>query len=803
MRTALRAAAALFAAFGLCAPPAEASTLAVDGATSVVKIVGQSLAVTITGKAGAPATLLLDISPGPVDLLGQTLPLGFSFFVQAVPLGAIPASGTLAFSATVPNLAALADQQVFLLAVVADSAAPLGLDFSNGADVTFHAPPGVGAAQATLVGRTVVLDGADAAGPSGDLLPGYTISWSLLATPAGSGVAIEDPTRPFATLTPDRPGDYLVAATIGTPGGVFSAQTTVHAWRVVTQPLGDGGVTNLAALDLSGTISGAPAAATLDGQPLALNGLGQFGPVNVAFAPGAVTRTLEFRLAHADGTVARHRMTLFKGVPANVAAAYPKPLAAQLNASGLAKVADEGEVLLQAADIKSLLLAAPPEQVANDTGPFGITLFSATIDFKNLTYDPNIQLALVPTASGIVGTVTIHNVKAFFDVYGEVFDIDYDLDGDLTTSPTIITATLVGSAQNGQLHVAVSNVSVDRQNFAFNLNGFLGSVAELFVIESAVKEDVEAAIAATVQQQLGPAVEEVLGALVLEGSLLDTLLVDVTIGAPVAALVHSNFGLTIQLDGKATVGVPEPGSPAVPQFRSSPSTPPTFAATAPGGGGYDAGLSVSDDFINLVLAASTAAGMLDGDLSSLIPRDGSVPLAFTAGDLALLFQGTGFEEFAPATVVKLRAHGTAAPTLVLHAGQPSLGTVYFQNLEVEFEVAASYGMLPLLRVALDATADVNLATGNGGTLSATLVSSTLAVHALRAFPGADPAAVEQQAQFLEIILNFAVPQLIEAFGSIPLPSLAASGLALDPTQVALFGPGNTFLGFFGQLLLLP
>src|SRR5690606_34739077 len=160
--------------------------------------------------------------------------------------------------------------------------------------------------------------------------------------------------------------------------------------------------------------------------------------------------------------------------------------------------------------------------------------------------------------------------------------------------------TLVGTAQNGALDVAVTNVTVDRQNFDFELNGFIGTVAEVFVIESAVKEDVEAAIAGTVKAELGPAIEEILNTFVLAGSLQSVLDVDMGIAAPISGVVHSSQGVTIQLDGKASVGTPEPGSPAVTQYRATPTLPAVFGPTSPGGLPYGAGLSMADDFVNQV-----------------------------------------------------------------------------------------------------------------------------------------------------------------------------------------------------------
>ncbi|MBI4882163.1 MAG: hypothetical protein HY812_21255 [Planctomycetes bacterium] len=114
----------------------NASTLTIDGRKyRPDKLMGDPITVAISGAAGVPATLLVDVSPGPTVLYGQTLPLGFTPALVLIPLPAIPAGGTLEFSATVPSLPALHGLSFYLLAAVHDPSFPFALDFSNGAQL--------------------------------------------------------------------------------------------------------------------------------------------------------------------------------------------------------------------------------------------------------------------------------------------------------------------------------------------------------------------------------------------------------------------------------------------------------------------------------------------------------------------------------------------------------------------------------------------------------------------------------------------------------------------------------------------
>jgi hypothetical protein len=785
--------------------PVAGSDLTVDGLLVSEVILGESVHIEITGTPGKIPVLLADLQPGPTFLLGQFLPIGFSPFLQVRPQQVLSPAGVTSFDFDVPNHPLLANRDVYLLAVVLDEAAPFGLDFSNGAQFRTLDAPAAGSVQGAVVGRTVLLDGSDAAQGEGTPKPGFSLLWSLVSKPLQSQALIENPTQPFATFTPDVPGDYTAHLQVfSAQAGPYESDTTVHAWSVTTTPHEDGGISIAPSYDLYGEIEGpTPMALTLDGQPLALAPNGSFGPIPVHVSAAEVGQGLHFRLTHPDGATANHHMTLFQGFPLLFENPSNFSLSARLDQSGLSKLAVVGEAELEAYDLGAVLLTLPPQEVANDEGPFGFTYFSATVDFTSMSYDPDMDLALNATPSGIHADVSMYDIRADFDVYGVVLEIPYFLNGYITTSPTTISTDMVASPQNGFIDVTLNNLVVDRANFDFELTGFIGTLAEVFVIESAVKEQVEDTIASEIHNQLGPAMEEILNSFVLAGNLEPLLGIDVNIDAPIAGVVNDSSGVTIRLDGSASVGVPNPGSPPVLRYRGTPSLAPMFASTTPGGQPYEAALSVSDDFVNQVLAACTAAGLLDGDLSSLFPDDGKVPLTLTSDDVALLFPDAGFEHFTEGTSVRLQAHGTVPPVLTLDEPADGMGSVRLDNLEVEFEVETPYGALPMLTVALSGVAVVDMFLAPDATLELAVTDSMLELSVLRIYPGTDPVAMDGQVQYLNDLFAFAIPGLLDTIGTIPLPSLEAAGLGIIPTEANLFGLGGLQLGLFGTLLLVP
>lgn len=799
MRLLPRSACAWIGLAGLAAPLAASSQLQLGGQTHLALAYGQPLSFSLAAAPNKPAFVFYDASPGPVSIAGDLVPLGLTPVLTLVGSGNTGASGVYGGFAFLPEDPSLAGASVYFAGVALDAADPNGLDFSNGAVLSIQPPAGAGADQSAFVATQVVLDGSAAFGAASQPPPGMGFQWQLVAKPAGSTAGLAQSSSPFAVLTPDLPGDYRARLTVTLNGAQSSDETLVHAYRLAFAPEIEGAYNPTVLLTAAGNLYG-PSGATLSiaGQPVALVGTA-FGPLFPLLDATKTVQQLDCEVVHQDGSKARLVKSLALGQGAPLTGQSSTSLCAQLEQGGLDLIEGAAANELKQANLAALLLAQPPVQVANDTGLFGFTIFSATVDFTNLTWNPNsITVQLTPTSAGVQGIVRIYDVRAYFNVWGELLEIPYSLSGQISTSPTEISALVKFTATGGQLDSTISNVVVTRYNFDFDLNGFLGDVAQLFVIESSVKEDVEAAIAQTVQSELGPALEEILSSYVVSGNLYSTLEVDVQLDAPFAQVVHSNHGVSLRLNGKASALSSEPGSPPLSQSLSTPTSAPVFGAATPGGASYGAAVALADDFLNQVLAASTRAGLLDGDLSSLLASAGGI--TFTTDTLAPLFPGAGFELFPSGTPVQLQAHGAFPPIVRTTPGQPQLARLELGGLQVTFRVQAQQGMLPWLVLCASGGAAMNLSAQPDGTLSATLSNLALSATVIEARAGTDPAVLTQGLEFLTALL---VPQLSELIGAVPLPSLEAQGLALTPNEIKLVGGNSEYAGFYGQLSLVP
>ena len=792
----------LLAGLLLSSLPAAASDLTLSGVADLDLPYGDAFELQVTGGPALPVLVFIDSGPGPVSAFGELVPLDLSPDLKLLVSGSTSAAGSWSLTWPTPQDPTLAGADVYFGAVVLDPVDPNGLDLSGGAALHLVPPVGAGADQGALVGRPVVLDGSGAATVDGSIPAGATLWWDFVGGPAGSGVVLDDQDQVFASFVPDLPGDYQLSLTVMHGGATTVATTTVHAWDLqLSSPLEGqylpGGSTNLA-----GVLAGpTPASFTVDGAPVSLGAFGSFGPVGVSFDPAADFDHVLFEITHADGTVARRRDTVALGQPAWVSSGAPDSAVAHLDTQGLGELAQGVEQDLEAQDLSLYVTAIPPTQIANDEGLFGFTIFSATVDMTGMTWNPDMSLVLAPTPAGVDGVAHLSNVKVTFDVWGELLEIPYGLDGDSTSNGVDISALLTLTTSGGDLDVQVSGVSVNLSGFTFNLNGFLGSVAELFIIESWVKDQVVDVMEQEIGDQIGPIMKEMLTAFDFTLDLGPDLGLDAVVDVDFSSVGHSAHGVTLDLDAAVSVASPAPGAPTVAFYPSTPAAPVDFGPLTPTGQVYGGSLAASDDFLNLILAGLTEAGLLEGDLTDLFAEagggtgGGSVP---TTEVLAVLFPGAGFQLFPAGTEVDLAAHGVLPPRITETPGGPGMARLELAGMQVSLEVPTAAGAVPVLLLALDGTADLDMVVEADGTLAATLLGSTFTPTVLAGFPGSNIPTLQGGSDFLVQIL---LPQLTEALGTIPVPSLDQEGVTLTTDEVGLMAGG--FLGFWGGMVYLP
>ncbi len=112
---------------------ARASDLLLNGQVSLDVAQGLPVSLTLQGTPGAPAWLLVDSSPGPTTIFGLELPVGFTPGMVVLPLGPVPAGGTLELAGTLPFDVELIGVSAWFVAAVAIAPHPAAWDWSGGA----------------------------------------------------------------------------------------------------------------------------------------------------------------------------------------------------------------------------------------------------------------------------------------------------------------------------------------------------------------------------------------------------------------------------------------------------------------------------------------------------------------------------------------------------------------------------------------------------------------------------------------------------------------------------------------------
>ena len=790
---------------------ANGSDLTVNGAADVQVPYGGAVSLQLDGAPSSPALVFVDSSPGPSRLGSLSVPLGFTPNFGLLASGSTNVAGSYFATVFLPIDPGLAGATAYLAGVIVDPLAPEGLDVSGGASVAVVPPISAGDDVAGWVGTPIALDGSGATGVDGSIDPGVSLSWQLIQSPAGSVVGLANSTEAFPVLTPDLPGVYVAELT-SSAGGVAVSDTVqldVFELDLILDP--QGLILPSGLLSVGGSLAGPTDGVQLsvNGQALPLGAGGAFGP---SFTNGATFEeyvSFDFEALLPDGRSALLRRSAATGIAQSIASGAADGLIAQIAPSGMPVVSQAGEEVLADLDVDALLLALPPTQIANDEGLFGFTIFSATVEFLTVDYNPFTQVDLTLEPAGVRGDISIFDVVATFRVTGEVLEIPYDLTGTITSSPVDASALLTLSIQNGDVAVDVSQPTIVRNNFNFDLDGFLGETAELFIIESSVKESVESAIQDAVQADLGPGIASIFNEFELAIDLTEILELPLTVTADFADIQQDSQRITFVLDAGAQVLASVPGAPQLTHFSSSPQPLPAVPNTSPLGLAANGVTAFSEDALNAILAGSTVAGLLDGDLTELFDPSLLDPTGgggdpgsetLTAGALAVLFPGAGFDRFPAEAVVELTSHGTAAPLVRGTSAGPALGEIMVSGLEATFAVQASESAVPVLRLSIDARADLDLSIESDSTLLASLSNEQVGLTVTGILPGGSLQQVQLGIDFIAALL---IPQLAAAIGEIPFPSLEASGILLLPLESALIAPGFGYVGFWGGFEFVP
>ena len=120
----------------LSCPVAQASDLTLEGQTAPTLDPGSTGTLVLSGNPNLIAALTFDVDPGPVTLLGESVPIGLSSSFVTISSGLTDPLGELSLTLPIPSAPEVLGQTYFFAGVILDPADDNGVDFSNGVALT-------------------------------------------------------------------------------------------------------------------------------------------------------------------------------------------------------------------------------------------------------------------------------------------------------------------------------------------------------------------------------------------------------------------------------------------------------------------------------------------------------------------------------------------------------------------------------------------------------------------------------------------------------------------------------------------
>lgn len=448
-------------------------------------------------------------------------------------------------------------------------------------------------------------------------------------------------------------------------------------------------------------------------------------------------------------------------------------------AGGLGVVEDLTEGLVSSADLTALLPTGTPlyNNVSQTCipNPFGsdicFTWYALTLYVANPTLGGT-NVVLDPMANGSIrATFSVLSPSLDWSANAVVAEIGFSGSGDIVASQLTVSVDLTPSVVNGQVQVALSNVSASASNFDFQWTDWLEDALDFFgfnvdqVVENAMVDAIEGAVTDALPGAVGDALQDLA---LHTGFEIGGVTVDLS--AVPGSVSVDDAGLTVALDTLVTSPTyVSDGTGAL--FGDY--APPAFGA----GTGTRIGLSL--DFANQLVHTLWGAGLLDiADASALLPIDP-----------AFLFPG--------ATNVTLGVDGALTPAII--PGDDAMLTL--QMGSVRATVAGELGGSPT--TALEAWAsiigDVDLGTDASGTTLTTQVGDVQAwVDITQSLQGDAPPEAEDA--FATLVTSL-LPDLTDALDSISIPSV--QGYGVTNASVSMGGADGGYILIDGNLAAVP
>lgn len=766
-----------------------AQELRVNGSLNQANVpIGKTVQFELTGTPGQPHLWFFDLDPGPTMIAGVAVPIGFSPALIDIGMGTpLPASGEINLPVGVDNDPSLVGVTVHSVAGVLDAGAPLGWALTNGISFTFVGNAAdAGPDGAALVGQGVTLDGSGNLGPSGQVPMGTSLQWVVIGAPSGASPQLQNAQGAFPVLVADLPGTYSLELQVTDGSGLSADHVRVDAFDVAFSSPGDGTFTIAGSVNASGTVLGPVAGLEVNGQAVTVQAGGAFDAGSIALS--GTMNPITARVVAPSGATVDHTVTVINGVGLPVGTLGAPGSALRIGGASLDLLETPVELVLGLIPLNEIITAIPPVQIINTP------IFTSTIAFTSAGYDPNsVDFDLFPSNGHIGLSVTFNQLVISADLSGSLLFGTYSETASITATSVVVSGELViGSNAQGGIEVTMQNTSATANGFNFSVTGVLNGIAQLGALQSGIQGLIETSFAGIldlVPTLLNPA----LGNLVLSAD-LSGVGIPMQVDFPLNSVVYDMDGLTVANDFAATALTVGAETPSLTESLSSVGAVPAFGTTTPVNMAvFDLALATNDELYNQSLTALTQAGVLNQDLTGSVGQ-GTGAVVLTAGALATLMPGAGFEAFDPSLPVSLAVRHTTAPAVTFSPTGMDQAALHIGNMHLDFAVEVAVGVnVPVLSAGVSATAGLTITVDPmTNALSITPGTATVTPTVRGHLAGAAPA---NALAGIQTVVQQIIPLITGPLSQVPLPGALFGNPLLVEVSVSQQNP-DTLTTYF-------
>ena len=192
---------------------------------------------------------------------------------------------------------------------------------------------------------------------------------------------------------------------------------------------------------------------------------------------------------------------------------------------------------------------------------------------------------------------------------GQIFAIPYSETATLNVGTAIITVDGSVALNNAVFSSSANNVNTSLSSVSLSPGGLITAFASLFT--SAITPMIESAMSTTIADAFPTLMDTYLNDLPSELDLLLAAGIDGALDFAPEAVSFSPGSFRIDMAGGAHSYQIAPNAPSYTRYFSTPSSPPTLAATSPNGSSYDFALAVTDDALNQAGTALLETGLMN------------------------------------------------------------------------------------------------------------------------------------------------------------------------------------------------